>query len=356
MFHNSVAPLKMFGTALVWSLSVNSAAFAISLAVANASFEAPALADGVNTNPYQTDPTFANQGGHGWVFDVFFGVNDGGIWNPQESLYPGSADSGTPSGADGAQVGYAFRNGVAARQRLIGPDGVLGSSDDPLLTSSSTYTLSVSVGQRIGGGFGALAMQLLAGAGTGPQPLTVIAEKTITGGSIPAAGTFSDQQLVLDTATVNPSLYGQPLSIRLMQTGGPIDAAEFDNVRLEATIDADYNDNGNVDAADYTVWRDTLGKTGGGLAADGDGNLIVNGNDYDVWRSNFTGIAASGSAVQTLRVHRVPEPTSLIALSLSITFIAFVKLHRHRRAGRQRHAVLQLKRLARLLRQQRWRG
>jgi hypothetical protein len=51
----------------------------------------------------------------------------------------------------------------------------------------------------------------------------------------------------------------------------------------------DYNGNGKVDAADYTVWRNTLGQTG--LApysgADGDGDGMVTQADYGVWKSHF---------------------------------------------------------------------
>ena len=38
--------------------------------------------------------------------------------------------------------------------------------------------------------------------------------------------------------------------------------ATFANGFLLVTIVGDYNHNGIVDAADYTVWRDTLGQTG----------------------------------------------------------------------------------------------
>jgi hypothetical protein len=49
----------------------------------------------------------------------------------------------------------------------------------------------------------------------------------------------------------------------------------------------DYNQDFAVDAADYTVWRDTLGQTGTGLAADGDGNGTIDQADYDLWKTNF---------------------------------------------------------------------
>jgi hypothetical protein len=37
-------------------------------------------------------------------------------------------------------------------------------------------------------------------------------------------------------------------------------------------LPGDYNENGTVDAADYTLWCNTLGQSGAGLSADGNGN------------------------------------------------------------------------------------
>jgi hypothetical protein len=71
----------------------------------------------------------------------------------------------------------------------------------------------------------------------------------------------------------------------------------------------DYNADGVVSAADYVVWRDSMGATGSSLPADGNGDEIVNHDDYLVWRSNFGKTAsASGSAIVNLA--GVPEPTS----------------------------------------------
>ena len=66
---------------------------------------------------------------------------------------------------------------------------------------------------------------------------------------------------------------------------------------IPAAVQGDYNANGVVDAADYTVWRDNLGSTVD-LAADGNGNGVVDQADYAVWVENFGSTApGSGAAV-----------------------------------------------------------
>ncbi len=45
----------------------------------------------------------------------------------------------------------------------------------------------------------------------------------------------------------------------------------------------DYNTSGEVDAADYALWRKTLGSTAD-LRADGSRNNVVDEADYELWR------------------------------------------------------------------------
>ncbi len=58
-------------------------------------------------------------------------------------------------------------------------------------------------------------------------------------------------------------------------------------------IRGDFNRNGIVDAADYTVWRDSLGlAVTSGTGADGNVDGMVDSLDYEVWKSNFGNVTA----------------------------------------------------------------
>jgi hypothetical protein len=76
----------------------------------------------------------------------------------------------------------------------------------------------------------------------------------------------------------------------------------------------DYNLNGVVDAADYAVWRDTLGAVVTAFSgADGDGNGTVEAGDYDIWRAHFGQTAGDDPAVATGQAAtNVPEAHGLL--------------------------------------------
>lgn len=83
---------------------------------------------------------------------------------------------------------------------------------------------------------------------------------------------------------------------------------------LGVGLSGDYSGNGVVDAADFAVWRDSLGATGTGLAADGDGSGTIDANDYLVWKSNFGSSLPIGGSVGA--ASSVPEPTALMLLAV----------------------------------------
>jgi hypothetical protein len=102
----------------------------------------------------------------------------------------------------------------------------------------------------------------------------------------------------------------------------------IDNVSAIRAVLGDYNLNGVVDAADYAIWRDTVGSTTD-LRANGDNTgasmNVIDQADYNFWRANFgNGAAAAGSAVSA---SVVPEPSTafqllLLAASFAIGYVS----------------------------------
>ena len=80
----------------------------------------------------------------------------------------------------------------------------------------------------------------------------------------------------------------------------------------------------NIDAADYVLWRNTLGQTGTGLAADGNGDMVVDQGDYQVWWDNF----GQSSAALEQSVSPVPEPAALASLLILAVGGRFLRARR----------------------------
>ena len=136
------------------------------------------------------------------------------------------------------------------------------------------------------------------------------------------AGTFSNvaNGQRVDDANVNGSfvVYYGP--------GSPFDP---NHVVLTSFLPSgpagDYNNNGIVDAADYTVWRDKLGAPNGALLNDIDGGMI-DLDQYETWKENL-GNHGSGAFANT----PVPEPTSLLLFAAG-TLLSLQSIRTRRRA------------------------
>jgi thermolabile hemolysin len=90
-------------------------------------------------------------------------------------------------------------------------------------------------------------------------------------------------------------------------------------------LPGDYNQNGLVDAADYVVWRDTVGQMGAGLAADGNGDRQIDAADFNVWRIHFgsTMIAATASTLAP-----VSEPATALISSIVLFAGQLIRIRR----------------------------
>jgi serralysin len=117
--------------------------------------------------------------------------------------------------------------------------------------------------------------------------------ESLTGIRLPAAGTYYAR--VIGSSTI----------VQMYQL-------DLTAVAPAALLPGDFNHNGEVDAADFAVWRNSVDETGPGLPADANNDSVVDAADHDIWRANFGATAASTTAVYT---SAVPEPaTQLLAL------------------------------------------
>lgn len=103
------------------------------------------------------------------------------------------------------------------------------------------------------------------------------------------------------------------------------------------TLIGDYNDNGVVDAADYTVWRDHLGMSAAALAnRDPMITGLVKEADFTSWRNHFgesngVGSGASVSIMAYAPTQAVPEPSSMMLLVMAAAGFVMVRM-RHRKS------------------------
>ena len=152
--------------------------------------------------------------------------------------------------------------------------------------------------------------------GIGVEPSVTYGTLGIDGVSVGTLGTMNWGMTGSDSFTV--SLMGTA-------AGTPVATGQawFDNVAVN-TVPGDYNLNGVVDAADYTVWRDTRGQSGAGLSADGNGDGIVDQLDFQFWQDRFGNPMGSGAGASLNAA--VPEPTTLSMLLVGMLTTCCLRL------------------------------
>ncbi len=139
-----------------------------------------------------------------------------------------------------------------------------------------------------------------------------------------------DTQWEAWTGGGNGRIDGVNVSLDSIQVFGSSDATVFldtvfwdpTDVVFDARSIGDFNGDGAVDAADYTVYRDNQGALGAGNPADANGDASVTSADYAVWAANY-GASALAFAV--------PEPAACLMVMITVPLI-------FRRAGHSRRS------------------
>lgn len=112
-------------------------------------------------------------------------------------------------------------------------------------------------------------------------------------------------------------------------------SASYLGFRVASTslLSADYNQDGIVDGADYTVWRDSIGElVPPATGADGNGDGIIDEGDYTFWKERFGTIL---NHIGTASSNAVPEPSSMSLFAMILVLATLSRLDRgvHNRAA-----------------------
>ncbi len=127
----------------------------------------------------------------------------------------------------------------------------------------------------------------------GQWEVTLVAENLTSGEQLGSRTVTTSQA---DVYATNGGLYAGFRGLQNnSQSTFQIDRASYAILTPGSVAAGDYNEDGRVDAADYTVWRDQNGQTGVGLTADGNGDEIVNELDRQLWASNYGRLADFGA-------------------------------------------------------------
>ncbi|WP_442481428.1 hypothetical protein [Aeoliella sp. SH292] len=110
-----------------------------------------------------------------------------------------------------------------------------------------------------------------------------------------------------DWASLATATFGVEYTLEYI-TAGELLGYTLLTVGQQVSLPGDYNSDGLVDLADYTVWRDHLGSAAPHI--NDTTPWSVDSLDYQVWSANF----GASTAISSSTPHSVPEPSSLLSL------------------------------------------
>jgi sugar lactone lactonase YvrE len=221
---------------------------------------------------------------------------------------PNSGNRTVISGA-GVGTGPAFLSPVGS---TVGPSGTLYVSDASLVI----LAVNQSNGNR----------QLVSGAarGSGPAFESIRGIAREASGSLLAVDATLDQLIRVNVGTGDRLILSSP-----NPTSEPVFLAP-DGIATVGLLEivGDYNGNGRVDTADYTVWRDMLGSVViRGTGADGNYDSNVDMADYSLWRMNFGAVIPASAVTSTV----IPEPATPAFLGQIVFGVLILRVRRPQR-------------------------
>lgn len=232
----------------------------------------------------------------------------------------------------GALVSHAHSGGAGNGTLSYTLGGSWQAAPDSLFAGSSYVPAETSLPNSNGIiGDGQMHHIVLSRAGDGPEDTAWYLDGILMGTFQTVAGP-SDAQLVIAGRNRGGSVFDQGANVDIAQVRIYNDALTETEVLQNfsvgltmAAVPGDYNNDGVVDAADYTVWRDRLGQV---FPLPNEVSGITPGTvtqeDYTAWKARFGNTPGSTAIVAG---YAVPEPASAATGMLAVIACVFMRRH-----------------------------
>lgn len=233
-----------------------------------------------------------------------------------------SRGQGPVSGPKGVANDYATWGGAIAFNSAV--DWHLNAATGPPEETNDLYSVALQELARILG-FGrheiiqneytAWANQVTDNTFTGPAAVAEF-DAPVPLGEGASQWVNDIPSVIYGTSTSQNAALDDGIEIGTRERLTNLDVAALVDIgwQIEEVV-GDYSSDGVINAADYVVWRNTLGSTTD-LRADGSGNSRVGSEDYDIWVDRFNNASGHGVAlgenVGAGSDGAVPEPNSLV--------------------------------------------
>ncbi len=133
-------------------------------------------------------------------------------------------------------------------------------------------------------------------------------------------GRLREIMIAFSSTPVKPGTYGSLSSSAANKSNyfGGMGILSVTTLGAVLGVTSDYNNDGIVNAADYTVWRNNLGGDAAALAHRDPNNAgVVSQADYDSWKANFGAVAGAGAGAVSAS-GAVPEPSTVVLACLAL--------------------------------------
>jgi autotransporter-associated beta strand protein len=215
----------------------------------------------------------------------------------------------------------------------LGGTGTIGSAADPvdIINNGGKIAPGDGIGTLTVNGnvtFGTNAQFDIDVLGSMADQLAVVGNLNLSalGNVLNVSGSGSGSWVI---ATYTGSLMGTfetiPSGLSINYGTGSNSQITISGTIAAAGLPGDYNNDGKVDAADYTVWRNHLGEANeANLNNNGDGGN-VSGSDYTWWKQHY-GTMGPGSGGLSGGV--VPEPASAMLVLFALGLVGLYRVRR----------------------------